>query len=222
MASPIVHQRGKLAVSQSSPAATGIKAQYAAQVAADLEHNTKEQERIGAEIAALDEQLRILQRDHALLVTLQQAVSSENAENLASTQADEAATAPAHAPAQRRTRSTPSGRKKAQSAKAEQDGKESQAKKAKKSTSSSTPTLVTLVREHLADHPEPRSAAEITAVLTQSHPDRDIKATAVRTTAEGLVAKGLVQRTKQGSSVFYASAPTIPAQPEKKVEPAAV
>ncbi|GAA2644227.1 hypothetical protein [Streptomyces vastus] len=33
----------------------------------------------------------------------------------------------------------------------------------------------------------------------------------MRTTVEGLVAKGHVHRTKQGASVFYTAAPTKPA-----------
>ncbi|PBC93679.1 hypothetical protein BX281_1516 [Streptomyces sp. Ag82_O1-15] len=39
----------------------------------DLERNTKEQERIGVEIEALQEQLRALQHDHTVLVNMQQA-----------------------------------------------------------------------------------------------------------------------------------------------------
>ncbi|MFG3215016.1 hypothetical protein [Streptomyces tendae] len=70
-------------------------------------------------------------------------------------------------------------------------------------TASASPTLVDLVREHLAGQSEPRSAAEITAALGQQHPERTIKTTVVRTTLEGLVARNQAQRTKQGNSVFY-------------------
>ncbi|MFC7815642.1 MULTISPECIES: hypothetical protein [unclassified Streptomyces] len=65
------------------------------------------------------------------------------------------------------------------------------------------PTLVELVRTHLAEQSEPRSAAEITTALGQAHSGRTIKTTVVRTTLEGLVARNQAQRTKQGTSVYY-------------------
>ncbi|MFI0999465.1 hypothetical protein ACIP10_30145 [Streptomyces galbus] len=74
------------------------------------------------------------------------------------------------------------------------------------------PTLVDLVREHLAEQSEPRSAAEIAATLGRTHTDRAVKPTVVRTTLEGLVAKGQAQRTRQGRSVFY----TTPDAPEQR------
>ncbi|MER7053559.1 MULTISPECIES: hypothetical protein [unclassified Streptomyces] len=65
------------------------------------------------------------------------------------------------------------------------------------------PTLVELVRTHLVEQSEPRSAAEVTTALGQAHSGRTIKTTVVRTTLEGLVAKNQAQRTKQGTSVYY-------------------
>jgi hypothetical protein len=56
--------------------ATELTSQYAAQVSADLERNAKEQQRIGAEITALQEQLAAHQRDHAVLVSIQQAIGA--------------------------------------------------------------------------------------------------------------------------------------------------
>ncbi|MEU9070783.1 hypothetical protein AB0D60_28285 [Streptomyces sp. NPDC048306] len=67
------------------------------------------------------------------------------------------------------------------------------------------PTLVELVREHLAGQREPRSAAEVTAALGEAHSGRAVKTTVVRTTLEGLVAKNQAQRTKQGTSVYYSA-----------------
>ncbi|PAK21819.1 hypothetical protein CJD44_39705, partial [Streptomyces sp. alain-838] len=54
--------------------ATELASQYSVQVTDDLERNIKEQERIGAEITALQQQLAALQHDHALLVNMQQAL----------------------------------------------------------------------------------------------------------------------------------------------------
>ncbi|WP_237330397.1 hypothetical protein [Streptomyces sp. BA2] len=78
---------------------------------------------------------------------------------------------------------------------------------AKKATApASGPSLVELIHSHLGQRNEPRSAAEITTALTWACPERTIKTTVVRTTVEGLVAKGRAHRTKQGSSVFYTTA----------------
>ncbi|MDH6703031.1 putative transcriptional regulator [Streptomyces sp. MAA16] len=60
-----------------------------------------------------------------------------------------------------------------------------------------------LIRHHLAEQGEPRSAAEISTALGKAHPERDIKTKVVRVTLEGLVAKSQAQRTKQGPSVYY-------------------
>ncbi|MEU3897507.1 hypothetical protein [Streptomyces sp. NPDC045251] len=68
---------------------------------------------------------------------------------------------------------------------------------------SAQPTLVELVRTHLTEQSEPRSAAEITTALGRAHSERTIKTTVVRTTLEGLVARNQAQRTKQGTSVYY-------------------
>ncbi|MFI9648258.1 hypothetical protein ACIHAA_18425 [Streptomyces sp. NPDC052040] len=55
-------------------AATDLTAQYAAQLTDDLERNVKEQDRVSAEIAALQQQLAALQHNHVVLVNMQQAL----------------------------------------------------------------------------------------------------------------------------------------------------
>ncbi|MYR27499.1 hypothetical protein GTW68_14960 [Streptomyces sp. SID4945] len=64
-------------------------------------------------------------------------------------------------------------------------------------------TLRELISRQLAAHGEPRSAAEVGATLREEHPDRELKGNVVRTTLEALVAKGLVQRSRQQKSVYY-------------------
>ncbi|WP_333772740.1 hypothetical protein [Streptomyces sp. IBSBF 3136] len=61
-------------MSENTARATELTAQYVDQVAADLERNVKEQDRVAAELAALQEQLVSLQHDHTLLVNMQQAL----------------------------------------------------------------------------------------------------------------------------------------------------
>ncbi|WP_326685742.1 MULTISPECIES: BlaI/MecI/CopY family transcriptional regulator [unclassified Streptomyces] len=168
---------------------------------ADLERNTQEQERIGAEVAALQEQLRALQHDQTLLVNLQQTLGSDSPTATGPDAAQSAVDVPS-VPRQASAKPTPARRKKAVTTKSRKTAAKSP--ETKTSTSSDKqPTLVALIRGHLAQQPEPRSAAEIASELAQAHPERNVKPTVVRTTVEGLVAKGHVRRAKQGSSVFY-------------------
>jgi hypothetical protein len=202
-------------MSEVESATTELKTQYAAQVTADLERNAKEQERIGAEVTALQEQLSALQHDQTLLVTLQRTLGGESSLE-AGPSAEEPVTAAPSVPRQasaetkeaKETKETkPGKRKAAAAAKPAKTAAKTPGTKAS-TTAAKQPTLVELILNHLIQQSEPRSAAEITTGLAQAHPDRDIKPKVVRTTTEGLVAKGRVHRTKQGSSVFYTPAGT--------------
>ncbi|MGW7522457.1 hypothetical protein [Streptomyces sp. NPDC054783] len=197
---------------------TELTSQYVSQVTNDLEHNVKEQERITVEIAALQEQLAALQHDQTILVNMRQALG------VATSVSTPAPTEGAVVPAPRKktttaseTRRTPkkaapeqSGRGKQQPAKKPEATKSPAAKvsppkaPAKKATGQAAqPTLIELVRRHLAEQQEPRSAAEVSEALGKAHPDREIQTKVIRTTLENLVARNAAQRTKQGSSVFY-------------------
>ncbi|MFJ9250754.1 hypothetical protein [Streptomyces sp. NPDC101776] len=199
-------------MSESTTAATGLTSQYTAQVAGDLEGNLKEQERVGAEIAALQQQMNALQQDHSVLVNIQQALGVTREPDGPPATA-ESATAPtppqeteAAPPSRRRARKTTAPRESTTAGKPVADRTTS-----KTGTAKAQPTLVELIRRHLVEQSEPRSAAEISTALSKAHPERTIKTKVVRVTTEGLVAKSQAQRTKQGNSVFYtapaASAP---------------
>ena len=194
---------------------TELTSQYAAQVTSDLERNAKEQERISAEIVALQEQLATLQHDHAVLVNMQHALGIASAPVEPAPATDSAAV-----PAPRKKSSAEPGAGKRARAKrpAAAQGrttvrKAAAKKQAGKAATAKTdqPTLVELVRGHLIEQSEPRSAAEVSAALDGAHPERGIKTTVVRSTLEGLVARKLAQRTKQGSSVFYTAEAAEPA-----------
>lgn len=263
------------AMTETPSESTDLKTQYIAQVAADLERNAKEQERLIGEIDALQEQLLGLRQDHAVLLHMQQAlgvVASEpapvadevvapsvprqkaapapeagkrtrakkaeppqdgkrtkkpTATKTAATKAASAQTASAKSTGTKATTATKTGTAKTGTAKAG-DGKATTAKTAgtkaaatkSASAEKAQPTLVELIRRHLTEQSEPRSAAEVAAALTQAHPDRRIQTNVVRTTLEGLVAKSNAQRVKQGSSVYYtgpdAPEPTAPPQPSSE------
>jgi hypothetical protein len=211
----------------SNSHSTELTSQYIAQVTGDLERNAKEQDRVGAEIEALQEQLRALQHDHIVLVNMHDALGGSN-----SAPGAEAAVAPS-VPHQASAEPKQSKGKKAAAATGAKKAapkkpaaKASSAKASsvkassvKASTAAAKPTLVELIRGHLEKQNEPRSAAEITTALTQAHPDRSVKTTVVRTTLEGLVAKSHAHRSKQGSSVFYTTAVTsepAPAEPQQE------
>ncbi|MEU0175202.1 hypothetical protein ABZ178_17875 [Streptomyces massasporeus] len=238
-------------MSETTTPATELASQYIAQVTGDLDANVKEQERVSAEIASLQEQLAALQRDHGVLVSMHQALGitappTESASDSASAvvpsprrKKDGAATggkqkarkstaAPAKRAARKSAAKTTGSAKSAGTTTAAAAAKSAGTTKAAASTKaaagaakSGEPTLVELIRRHLAEQKEPRSAAEISTALGQAHPHRDIAAKVVRVTLEGLVAKSQAERSKQGRSVFYtapaaqaAAAPEAGAQAE--------
>ncbi|WP_416963454.1 hypothetical protein [Streptomyces sp. Agncl-13] len=205
-------------MSESTAVATGLTSQYIAQVAGDLESNLKEQERVGAEIATLQQQLTALQQDHSVLVNMQQALGVTHEPDEPSTTAKGAAVSSP----QQRTEAAPSSKRRARKTTAVQETTAEKPATSKAGTTAIRPTLVELIRRHLTEQNEPRSAAEISTALGKAHPERGIKTKVVRVTLEGLVAKSKAQRTKQGTSVYYtapdAPEPTTAPQAEEKSE----
>ncbi|MEW2511337.1 hypothetical protein [Streptomyces sp. NPDC046870] len=200
---------------ESAGPITELTSQYVSQVTNDLEHNLKEQERITAEIAVLQEQLATLQHDHAILLNMRQAlglaapaaravVPAPREKSGGTRPADDkkpaATKTAARKTAPKQTAPKKAATKKAATKKAAA-GKPAATKPAP--SEPAQPTLVELVRRHLSEQTEPRSAAEISEALGKAYPDRGIQAKVVRTTLENLVARNGAQRTKQGTSVFY-------------------
>ncbi|MFJ9893459.1 hypothetical protein ACIQPR_09005 [Streptomyces sp. NPDC091280] len=186
---------------ESTSPTTDLTSQYIAQVTGDLERNLKEQERVGAEITVLQAQLADLEQDHAVLVNMRQALGVSDVPNGPSA----APASPAASAPQQPAKAKPRGRQRTQKTTAPSGttAKRKPATAVAATAKTLQPTLVALIRQHLIDQSEPRSAAEISMALSQAHPDRDIKTKVVRLTLEGLVAKSQAQRTKQGNSVFY-------------------
>jgi hypothetical protein len=183
-----------------------LKAQYLAQVEADLERNTKEKERIAADLAALQAQLTTLEQDRALLAGMQQTLvnATRGAEQGTDQTAPPAEAAPVKVPRARKAKAAartpePSAPKKTRGV-----GKAAAAPSGKGSAATA-PTLVELVTATLTGHNEPRSAAEVGTAIVQAHPKRKIQTTVVRNTLEALVAKGQALRSKQGRSVYYSA-----------------
>lgn len=171
-----------------------LKSQYAKQVAADIEANAREQERLKSEAAALQEQLEALQQDHELLLSMQTALGAAPAK-------ESTAATTAVVPGARRA-DTAAGKAKRP--------KNAPKTKADAKAQPAGPPLRELVVALLAGHHEPRSAAEVTKELAQAHPKRTVNVTLVRNALEASVAKNQSERTKQQNSVYY-SAITGPA-----------
>ncbi|MET9088888.1 BlaI/MecI/CopY family transcriptional regulator [Streptomyces sp. NPDC004237] len=201
-------------MSENTTHPTELTSQYVSQVTSDLEHNTKEQERVTTELAALHEQLATLQQDHTVLLNMQQALG------VPASPPEPTSTTAATVPSPRKTPASASGtRPPAKKAPSQRSQDKTEVAK------TAQPTLVDLIHQHVAEQSEPRSAAEIAEILRQAHTQRTIDTKVVRTTLENLVAKSRIQRTKQGSSVFYTATgtpePTTASEDEVQPETAA-
>jgi hypothetical protein len=210
---------------------TELVSQYATQVSDDLDRNTKEQERLTAEIAALQEQLATLQRDHSVLVNIRQALAGTaelvgaavpaprtETESTDTEAAETESTESAGGTRGKKTRAKKSAPARKRTAAKKAPAAKAPAKSPAKGRKAGAPTLGELILGVLTEQSEPRSAAEVATALGEAHPERPVKTTVARNTLEGLVAKNQVQRTKQGTSVFYtapvASASAASSEPE--------
>ncbi|BBJ37385.1 hypothetical protein SSPO_001030 [Streptomyces antimycoticus] len=186
---------------------TNLKSQYASQITADLERNSADHERLSSEITALQQQLLVLENNRALLLGMRQSLGDEAAGDVpgnAGVSGSENGASATRKSAERSAARKP--RKKTDAARGKRKGTESGGSPTKRVREAGAPTLRALIHGDLTQHREPRSAAEVTAAITQALPDREIKATVVRSTLESLVAKGEAHRTKQQRSVLYSAA----------------
>jgi hypothetical protein len=170
-----------------------LKAQYAERLDADLEGNAKEQERISSEIATLQEQLRVLEGDRTLLLSMRQAISEGRLTSRRGSNRRENAEGDARAGVR------PSRRSATRTGHRNNEGTSATTGRGR----GASPVLRVLAAEELAKHSQPRTAAEITNAMAQSYPERRFIDQVVRNTLENLVARGEVKRIKQQRSVFY-------------------
>ncbi|MFF4297028.1 hypothetical protein ACFY0N_25690 [Streptomyces vinaceus] len=211
-----------------------LKSQYAEKVAADLDLNTGEQERIRQEIASLQERLAGLEQDHALLVGMRAALgdvvtpvpaprAGRKTEPAAAVTAAPAKRAPAKKETAGKATVKKATVKKAAAKPAAAGGKATAAKTAAKTavkTAVKEPAkakavaskekqvpLTELIHRHLSGQAEPKTAREIAQALKTADPDRSVSDNLVRTTTERLVARSLAERVKQGATVYYTALP---------------
>ncbi|MFF4715324.1 hypothetical protein ACFY2V_28630 [Streptomyces eurythermus] len=207
---------------------TELASQYVSQVTKDLEQNVKEQDRVTAEIAALQERLAALQQDHAILLNMQQAlgiaasapaaaavVPAPRGKSGGTRRPDTKKSGPKKPAAKKPAAKKPAARKPAAK---KAPAESAQAAQSTQAAQPAQPTLVELVRRYLTEQNEPRSAAEVAEALGRAYPERAVQTKVVRTTLENLVARNGAHRSKQGSSVFYTVADGPAPEPAENAE----
>lgn len=203
----------------SQPAST-LRARYVEQAASDLEENRRLQRELTERIAVLKQEeelladiLRLAEGSPDVPVLPEQAKDEPSlpkaGDQIGARKAADQPTAPQGKDG-RRAPKAKDGRRTSR-AKDESGGRK--AKRARPKPASQ-PLLGDLLTDQLGGHDEPRLAKELREELMEKHPDRTPTPQVVRNTLENLVAKGQVQRHKQGRSVMYTLT-----QPEKQPEP---
>lgn len=195
-------------MSENTPT-SGISADYAQRIADDLAANRSEQERARAELTRLEDELTQLEEGEQILVKMQ--VVLGGAGKPAKGKGRKAAVS---VPAARRAKGRTASGKGGDGAKPRaRTGRKAQAANdiAGAPKAAGEPTWRALVTGYLADQREPKSAAEVTAALTEAHPQRATQVAVVRNTLEHGVAHGLLERSKQGRSVYYSPVPVASA-----------
>ncbi|MFF4243358.1 hypothetical protein ACFYY2_02655 [Streptomyces sp. NPDC001822] len=185
-------------MAKNSPPA-GISADYTQRIADDLSANRSAQERVRAELTSLQEQLVHLESGEQVLIKMQ-AVLDSTAEPAAPTVGTRAT---ASVPSARRAKGKPAARKRAGKSASEPAKPKSAAAKGGAPKATGEPTWRELVGKYLSSQREPKSSAEVAAALTEEQPKRGVQVAVVRNTLEQGVAQGLLERHKQGRSVFY-------------------
>ncbi|TXR99799.1 hypothetical protein EAO73_28215 [Streptomyces sp. col6] len=181
--------------------ARSITTDYAQRVADDLSANRDEQERVRSELDRLRDELVRLEESEQVLTKMQDVLGGAPKQTAKQGKSPKAAAVPAS----RRSSSTASTGK---------SGAAGGRKAARKSASASKPggaTWLELATAYLGGQGEPRSAAEVSDALSKAHPERTVQVTVVRNALEQGVAQSLLERSKQGRSVFYSTVPAPPA-----------
>ncbi|MBM7439410.1 hypothetical protein [Streptomyces sp. HB132] len=191
-------------MSENTPT-SGISADYAQRITDDLEANRSEQDRARAELTRLQGELVQLEEGEQILVKMQE-VLGRTGKPAAGKGKGKGRKAAVSVPAARRAKGRTASRKGVEGAKPRtRTGQKAQTSAGVTAApkGAGEPTWRTLVTGFLADQREPKSAAEVTAALTEAHPQRATQVAVVRNTLEQGVAHGLLERSKQGRSVYY-------------------
>ncbi|MEQ6028227.1 hypothetical protein SOM70_37375 [Streptomyces salinarius] len=178
-------RKGEKAVPNKSASAT-VRSRYIEQAASDLEENRHQQQDL---ITRLD----VLRQEEELLLSIL-SLAEDSAKVPEQAQGEE--TPLSHVVSEGSARQVTGARPMRSGAKPSGKGGQRPGKERR-------PLLKDLLLDLLKGHVEPRHAAELREELLARHPERVPTPQVVRNTLEGLVAKGTVERHKQGRSVMY-------------------
>ncbi|WP_406134681.1 hypothetical protein [Streptomyces sp. NBC_01089] len=203
-------------------AASGVQAEYAQKVADDLAANQSEQDRVRAELVRLQEELVQLEESGQVLVKMQDILGTSagpaakpgrKPAKVPAARSPRNKTATAKNTGARNTGAKNAGAKTPKAGRSPKAGAEpvrrakAPAKKAAPAQGAGGPTWLELVSSCLAGHSEPKSSTEVAAAVAQAHPERGVQVTVVRNALEQGVARGVIERSKQGRSVYYQTKP---------------
>ncbi len=195
-------------------AVSGISADYAQRIAEDLATNRTEQERVRAELTRLQAALVQLEESETILTKMQGVLGNTKPAAQSGKSRKEASV-----PAARRPKGKGAPLKESQTEESRTANPAAQAEENSPSEKNASPkgsgetTWRELVAGYLAGQREPKSSAEVTAALAESFPQRKVQVAVVRNTLEQGVAHGVLERSKQGRSVFYSPASAKEAEP---------
>ncbi|MFI0206934.1 MULTISPECIES: hypothetical protein [Streptomyces] len=158
-----------------------LEGHYAGQIAADLEKNAAELQRVQTEVADLQQLLETLRHDQELLRSMKDMLATRITPAI-SLEAGAPQNPETHGGKAHRVQATPASRRPRRN---------------------SGPTLRELVTAHLDSRTSPCSASDVAAAVARQLPDRKISTIVVRNALEGLVARGEASRSKQDRNVFY-------------------
>jgi hypothetical protein len=173
----------------------GLQAAYGDRVAADLQHNSEEHERIAGQVAALQAQLDELEGERQMLLSVQGAISlPDGQQNQVRYEGNEQTHTPASSVS---SPQVPRSRK----GEAAEGPKSSARRKPAAGKPEKAPKVTDLVESHLIAHGKPQSAAEVADAVSTK--ERQFTVISVRTALEGLVRRSAAYRSKQGRAVYY-------------------
>ncbi|MFJ9871473.1 hypothetical protein ACIRVI_00180 [[Kitasatospora] papulosa] len=180
-------------------ASSSVTAGYAQKVTEDLAVTKSEQERVRAELARLEAELRQLEESEKVLVKMQVVLTGVSRPTSAQGKGKKKTAVPAA----RRAKSAAGQPKVSSKTKSSKANAKNSVGKTAPASGAGNKTWAALTGGYLAEQSAPKSAAEVAAALTEAHPQRKVQATVVRNALEQGVARGLLERSKQGRSVYY-------------------
>ncbi|WP_405559566.1 hypothetical protein [Streptomyces sp. NBC_01180] len=193
-------------MTKTNPAA-GVQAEYAQKVADDLAANQREQDRVRGELTRLQDELVQLEESGQVLVKMQGVLGTSSKPAAKSGKKGVKVPAARSPKSEAAAKKTPKTGRSAKTAAAPSPRGKTGAKKAATEQRASGPSWIELIGAYLAGQSEPKSSTEIAAGVAEANPQRGVQVTVVRNTLEQGVARGVIERSKQGRFVYYQAVP---------------